>query len=99
MRAIGEVREDFLAQRQQRGGAWQLALEPVGEQREARPDIADDLGMGKKHLLDRRRHIADMDHLGPVRAHDERRLLDRVVADREDQIGLVDRLVDIVPLR
>ena len=37
--------------------------------------------------------------LRPAGAHDEGRLLDRVVADRDDQVGLVDRPVDIVPLR
>jgi hypothetical protein len=36
--------------------------------------------------------MADMDYFGPVRAHDEKRLLDRIVADRDDQVGLVDRL-------
>ena len=40
-----------------------------------------------------------MDHLRPARPHDERGLLDGVVADGEDQVGAVDRLVDVVALR
>ena len=40
-----------------------------------------------------------MDHLRSALAHDEGRLLDRVVADRDDQIGPVDRPVDVVALR
>jgi hypothetical protein len=34
-----------------------------------------------------------MQYLRAFRAHDEGRLLDRVVADRDDQIGAVDGLV------
>ena len=79
-------------------GVRQLALEPVGQQFQARPDVADHLGMREVDLLDVGRRVADVDHLRPVRPHDERRLLDRVVADRDDQVGLVDRLVDVVAL-
>ena len=97
--AVGDAGEDLLAQRQQRLGVLELALEPVGEQLEARADVADDLGMREVDLLDLRRRVADMDHLRPLRAHDEGRLLDRVVADGDDQVGAVDRLVDVVALR
>ena len=76
----------------------ELALEPVGQQRQARADVAHHLGMREVDLLDIGRRVADVDHLRPVRAHEERRLLDRVVADRDDQVGPVDRLVHIVPL-
>ena len=62
-------------------------------------DIAHHFGMREVDLFDIGRRIADMDHLRPVRPHQERRLLDRVVTDRDDQVGPVDRLVDIVPLR
>ena len=39
-----------------------------------------------------------MDHLRPLRPHDERRLLDRIVPDGDNQVGAVHRLVDIVAL-
>ena len=48
---------------------------------------------------DVRRRVADVDHLGAAGSHDEGRLLDRVVADGDDQVGPVDCLVDVVPLR
>ena len=97
--AVDKAGEDLLAQRQQRLGVLDLALDPAGEELEARSDVADDLGMGEVDLLDVRRRVADMDHLRPLRAHDEGRLLDRVVPDGDDEVGLVDRLVDVVPLR
>ena len=53
----------LLAQRQQRLGVRELALDPVGEQLEARSDVADDLGMREVDLLDVRRRVADVDHL------------------------------------
>jgi len=37
-----------------------------------------------------------MQHRRSVRTHEERRLLDRVMADRDDEIGPVDRPMDIV---
>ena len=36
---------------------------------------------------------------GPLLVHDEGRLLDGVVADGNDEVGLVDRLMDPVALR
>ena len=74
------------------------ALEPVGEQGQAAADVADDLGVREVHLLDLGRRVADVDDRRTARAHQERRLLDRVVPDREDQVGPVDRLVDVVAL-
>ena len=64
-----------------------LPFDAVGQQRQARAQVADDLGMREVHLLDVGRRVADVDHLRTLRAHDERRLLDRVVADRQDQVG------------
>ena len=40
-----------------------------------------------------------MNDLRSVMAHEKRRLLDGVVADRNDQVGLIDRLVNPIPLR
>ena len=73
------------------GSSLQLAFELVGQQRERRPDIADDLGVREEHFLDVRRRVADVDHLQAAGAHQERRLLDRVMADRDDQIGMIHR--------
>src|ERR1700750_590857 len=51
-------------------------------------------------LLDGRRDIADIGDLwsGAV-PHQEWRLFDRVVPDREDEIGALDRVVNVVALR
>jgi len=92
-------RQNPLAQAEQRSRVGKLALQAVGQRRKAQADVAEDLGLRKIHLLHRRRRRADMDHLRPVMAHQERRLFDGVVADREDQIGAIDRLVNPVPLR
>ena len=96
--AVGDAAQNAFAQRQQCAGVRQAALDAVGEQFETRPDVANHLALRKIDLLDGGRRVADMDHLRPLRAHDEGRLLDRVVADRDDQVGAVDRLVDVVAL-
>ena len=69
----------------------ELAFEPVGQKRQARPDIAHHFGMREVDPLDIGGREADVDHLWPRCAHQERRLLDRVVADRDDQVRPVDR--------
>ena len=93
------MREDVVAQAEQRLRPRQLIFEPVGEEGEARADVADELRLRKKHLLDRRREIADMQHRRSVRPHEERRLLNRVVADRNDEIGPIDRPMHVIALR
>ena len=61
----------------------ELAVEPVGERGHRRADVADHLGIGMEHLLHRRGREADMDDFrAAFVAHQEWRLLDRVVADR-----------------
>ena len=74
-------------------------LKAIGEQRQAGADVADEFGLRKVHFLDRRRQIADVQHRRPVCAHEEGRLLHRVVADGDNQIRTVDRAMDIVALR
>ena len=93
------IRDKSLAQGSQRGCRLQLALKPFGQQRQTGTDIAHQFGVREVDLFDIGRRIADVDHLRPVRPHQERRLLDRVVTDRDDQVGPVDRLVDVIPLR
>ena len=51
-------------------------------------------------LLDGCRDVADIGDLrSSAVAHQERRLLDGVVPDREDEIGALDRVVNVVALR
>lgn len=98
-RPLGEAGKDAFAQTQQSLAIGELAFQAIGEGGEARTDIADDLRLREVYLFHRRRRGADMDHLRSITAHQERRLLDGVVADRNDQIGLVDRLMNPIPLR
>jgi hypothetical protein len=43
-----------------------------------------------------RGHLADVDHTWTLRSHDEWRLLDSVMADRQDEIGTVDRIPEYI---
>ncbi len=95
---LGNLREDLLAQSQERPRPRQLAHETFDEQHEARADIADEFCIREEHLLDRRGKIAHMQNLRSARTHEEGRLLNRVVADRDDQVGAIDRVVNIVTL-
>ena len=74
------------------------SLELLADRIEARLPNADHLALREIDLLDRRRRVADVDHLRARGPHDERRLLDGVVANSEDEVGAVDRLVNIVAL-
>ena len=75
------------------------AGQPFGEGGHRRADVADHLGIGMEHLLDRRGCVPDMDDLrATLVAHQEWRLLDRVMADRDDQVRQVDRIVHVVAL-
>ena len=93
------MRARISCRRCRRPSAFGVAAEPVRQQRKARADVADHLRVGKVDLLHIGRREADVDDLRPARPHDEGRLLHRVVTDRDDQVGLVDRLVNVVPLR
>ena len=91
--------ENALPQMEKRLRVRQLALKAVRQRLQRGADIADDLGLREVDLLDSRRLISDMDHLRAALTHDEWRLLDGVMADRDDEVGLFDGLVDIVALR
>src|SRR5262249_50003601 len=52
--------------------------------------------MREVNLLDSCGEIPHMQHRRSIWPHDEGWLLDRVVADGNDQIGAIDRIVDIV---
>ena len=50
--AVVDARQDLLPQVQEIRIRVELASKPVGQQREARADVADHLGMGEEDLLD-----------------------------------------------
>jgi hypothetical protein len=54
--------------------------------------------MREVHLLDRGGQITHMQDPRSALAHQERRFFHRIVADRDDQVGAVNRLVNMVPL-
>ena len=96
--AVADTLQDAFAQTEQGTGIMQPALDAVGQQFKAWPDVTDDLALREIDLLDVGRRVADVDHLRTLGAHDEGRLLDGIVADRDDQVGTVDRLMDIIAL-
>jgi hypothetical protein len=59
--------------------------------------ISDDFRLGEINLFNGRRRRSEMNDLRSLRAHQERRLFDRVMSDRNNQISPVDRLMDPVP--
>ncbi|OTP79316.1 hypothetical protein PAMC26577_01995 [Caballeronia sordidicola] len=95
-RAVHRPLQDALAQRRQRRCVRKLALNVIGKSRETQAKITYHFRMGEEHLFDVGRRVAHMNDLGSVRAHDERRLFDRVMADRQDQVSTVYCLVKIV---
>ena len=54
---------------------------------------------GEVNLLHISRRITDMNHRRPTRTHDERRLLHRIMTDRNNQIRLINRRMHIIALR
>src|SRR3954449_6893505 len=58
--------------------------------------VAHHLGMREVDLLDVGRRVAEVDHLRPALAHEEGRLLDRVVTNGDDQVGSVHRAMHVV---
>ena len=96
--AGGNPAQDAVAERQQRLRVRDLAFDAVSQEPQRGTKIADDLGLREVDLFDMRRLVADMDDVRPVPAHDERRLLDRIVADRDDEVRALDGLVNVVAL-
>ena len=82
----------------QSAGIVQSPFDTVGQQFQARPDIADDLALRKVDPLHVGGRVADMDHLRALRTHDEGRLFDGVVPDGNDQVGAIDGLMHIITL-
>src|SRR5262249_34976839 len=98
LRTVGEALKDSLAQVQQGRCVRKPALETVREQCEARAHVPDYLRLGKIDLLAGRRGCADVDDLRPPCSLQEWRLLDGVMPDRDDQVGLIDRPMHPVSL-
>src|ERR1700721_4343093 len=77
----------------------ELAFQPIGQASEAGANVSDDLRLRKVYLLHSRRRGADMNDLRSMMAHQERGLLDGIMADRDNQVVLVDGLVNPIPFR
>ena len=88
--------QNAFAKAEQRAGIVQSPLDAIRQQFQARPDIANHLALRKVNPLHIGRRVADVDHLGTLRAHDERRFLDRIVTDGDDQIGAINGFVHVV---
>ena len=98
--AVVDAGEDSLTQIQHPLVGRQFSFEPLGKSIDRGPDIADHLEIRMVDLFDSGGLVADMDDLRSARTfHEEGRLLDRVVADGDDQVGAFNRLVDVVALR
>ena len=76
----------------------QASLDAVCQQFEAWTHISHDLALRKIHSLYVRRGVAYVDDLRTFRTHYEWRLLDRIVPDSDDQIGLINGFVNVVAL-
>ena len=76
-----------------------LWLQLLHQPPDAVGDVADDFDLRKVNRIDRRRREVDVDDLDASVLHEERRLLDHVVADVDDQIRRLDRAVDEVTRR
>ena len=94
-RSIMRLQNAF-AKAEQCAGIVQSPLDAIRQQFQARPDIANHFALRKVNPLHVGRRVADVDHLGTLRAHDEWRFLDRIVADGDDQIGTIDGFVHVV---
>ena len=79
--------------------ALQLAIQAVSQPLDRSGDVADDLELREVDLIDFSRLVIDMDDGLPARLHEEGRLLHHVVTDIDDQIGLLDRAVNIIARR
>src|SRR5699024_10239384 len=70
--------------------------EHLGELVQGRRQVPDDLELREIHLLDDGGTVPDVDDGRPGLIHRERRLLGRIVTDGDDDVGRIDRVVDIV---
>lgn len=94
------MRENLGTQLLERRIRRRVSLEVVCEGQHVGADISDELGIGIEHLFDVGGQESDMHQPAGATGliHQERRLLDGVVADGDDQIRLVDGIVHVVPL-
>lgn len=76
----------------------QPPLETIGQQLQARSNIADHFALRKVDPLHVGRRVADVDDLRTFGAHDEGRLFDGVVTYGNNQIGSVDRFMNVIAL-
>jgi len=76
LRAVGKTLDEAVEVYRQT-----LAFQAIGQACEAGANISDDLRLREVYLLHRRRRSADMDDLRSTMTHQERRLLDGIMAD------------------
>ncbi|MCY1284104.1 hypothetical protein D9M70_329980 [compost metagenome] len=92
--AFGDLGLVGLADRQQAG---EVPVRGVGERLADLPDgvgdVAHHLDLREVHRVDLGGTEVHVDHLGAAADHEERRLLDHVVADVDDQVGRFQRAV------
>ena len=61
--------------------------------------IIDEFSLREIYFLYGGRQVTDVEYGRPSGSHDEGRLFHRVVADRDDQIGTINRSMQIVAFR
>ena len=77
----------------------QRALQQITQTRYGLRQIADNFHLGEVNLIHLRGLIVHMDDLCAAFFHKERRLLHHVMAHVDDEIGALNRTVQIVPVR
>ena len=95
-RAVGQATQDAFAKAEQGLRVVQSSLNTVGQQLQARSDITNYFALRKVDLLHVGGGITNVNHLRALRTHDERRLLNCVMPDGNDQVGAINSLVHVV---
>ena len=95
-RAVGQATQDAFAKAEQGPRVVQSSLNTVGQQLQARSDITNHFALRKVDSLHVGGGITNVNHLRALRTHDERRLLNCVVPDGNDQVGAINSLVHVV---
>jgi hypothetical protein len=71
-------------------------FDPLADLPERVGDVAHDLRGREVHPVDRSRAVVDVQDVGAAWLHEERRLLHDVVTDVDDQVGVGDRVVQVI---
>ena len=96
-RALLQLLEDQAAKREE-GRRILLPLDEPVQQLESLANIGDDLDGRLVVAVDLGRREVDVnDLLLALRVPELRRVLDRIVPDRDDQVGLLETVRDVIP--